>query len=174
MTFLSSGLYKFKCALHKFYSRKIIRKFCRTVLDTGIHGNLLLSVLLTCLFSPQIFYLYMWGGCVTQTFEWLALICLCIPCLIIEGILKCHCFYSTKISFHTKSNRKHIGNSAKADSLKSNDRHFEGNDLSQDSISKLNAVITSVKGSQEIKMRSCLYLLGVMLHIARTFQNSMH
>lgn len=153
---------------------KIIRKFCRTVLDTGVHSNLL-SVLLTCLFFPSNFlFVYVGRLCFTQTFEWLALICLCIPCLIIEGILKCHCFYSTKISFHTKSNRKHIGNSAKADSLRSNDRHFEGNDLSQDSISKLNVVITSVKGSQEIKMRSCLYLLGVMLHIARTFQNSMH
>lgn len=45
----------------------------------------------------------------------------------------------------------------------------EGNDLSQDSISKLNAVITSVKSSQEIKMSSYLYLLRVMLHIGRPF-----
>lgn len=83
-------------------------------------------------------------------------------------------FYSTKICFHAKSSRKHVGNSPEGDSLRSDDRHFEGNDLSQDSISKLSAVITSVKGIQEIKMRSYLYLLGVMLHIGRTFQSGMH
>lgn len=71
---------------------------------------------------------------------------------------------STGIWFHDKPNRKHTGSSPEADSLRSNDRHFEGSDLPQDHISKLHAMITSVKGSQEMKMTSCLYLLGIMVH----------
>ena len=70
---------------------------------------------------------------------------------------------STKIWFHDKVNRKHIGSSPKADSPRSNDRPFEGNGLSQGPISKLHTRIPSVKVSQEIKMRSYLYLLGIMI-----------
>lgn len=70
----------------------------------------------------------------------------------------------TEVWFHDKPSKKHIGSSPEADSPRSNDRHFEGNDLCQDRVSKLLAMITSVKGSQEIKMRSYLYLLGVMVH----------
>lgn len=67
-----------------------------------------------------------------------------------------HHFNSTEIWFHDKPNKKHIGSSPEADSPRSNDRHFEGNGLFQGPISKLHAMITSVKGSQEIKMRSCV------------------
>lgn len=63
-----------------------------------------------------------------------------------------HHFNSTEIWFHDKLIKKHIGCSPEADSPRSNDRHFEGNGLSQGPISKLHAMITSVKGSQEIKM----------------------
>lgn len=68
-----------------------------------------------------------------------------------------HCSNSTEIWFHDKLNKKHIGSSPEADSPGSNDRHFEENDLAQDHISKLHAMITSVKGSQETKMGSYLY-----------------
>lgn len=68
-----------------------------------------------------------------------------------------------KYGFMINSTKRHIGGSPEADSPRSNDRHFEGNGLSQGPISKLHAMITSVKGGQEIKMRSCLYLLGIMV-----------
>ena len=48
-----------------------------------------------------------------------------------------HHFSSTAIRFHDKHNKKHIGSSPEADSPRSNDRHFEGNGLSQGPISKI-------------------------------------
>lgn len=43
----------------------------------------------------------------------------------------------TEVWFHDKPSKKHIGSSPEADSPRSNDRHFEGNDLCQDRVSKL-------------------------------------
>jgi hypothetical protein len=95
---------------------------------------------------------------------------LCIRILSLENTLResetqsfSHHSKSTEIRFHAKPSKKRIGCSPEAVSPRSNDRHFEGSGLSQDHISKLHAMITSVKGSQEIKMRSYLYLLVVMM-----------
>lgn len=150
-------------------------------LDTFIQGSLVKFCPPYHLFlSFNSNFLFVYGGklIVIQTFEWLALMCICIPCLISTlGSLEMCCFtcspYSPKIYFHAKSSRKHAGNSPEADSLRSNGRHWREWPI-PGFYFKAYAVITSVKSSQEIKMSSYLYLLRVMLHIGRTFHRSRH
>lgn len=146
-SFLSGIIKTFKCThLPKIYVRRIIRRFYRTFGHLHIRKSFNMILL-----NPLLLLKHMSG-----LLGYVSVLSL-INILRESCEMQCfgHHFNSTEIWFHDKLNKKRVGSSPEADSPRSNDRHFEGNGLSQGPISKLHAMITSVKGSQEIKMRSC-------------------